>query len=91
MKNKILTAALFLSLASCAKPLDGLNGFDGADGVDGAVGATGPTGANGLSCTVTQGEVGALITCPDGTSALILNGKDATKHPNNGHHGEGKK
>lgn len=39
------------------------------------VGCQGPTAAD-LSCTVVQGENGSTVTCPDGSSAFIPNGKD---------------
>lgn len=38
----------------------------------------GVPGINGKSCTVSQTEIGAVITCEDGTSALITNGTNGT-------------
>lgn len=46
------------------------------------VGPTGPKGDKGDkgdSCTVMQAENGAIILCQDGTSVLVLNGKDGEK------------
>jgi hypothetical protein len=44
----------------------------------GDTGATGPQGPAGISltCSVSSLPEGALITCPDGSTAVILNGKD---------------
>lgn len=40
-------------------------------------GPKGDTGAPGQNCTVTAVANGALINCPDGTQAVVLNGQDA--------------
>lgn len=68
--------------------LEGKNGSDGTSGVAGQRGSTGATGSQGAtgnagangtdghSCTVTQLSDGASIQCPDGSSAIITNGKD---------------
>jgi hypothetical protein len=53
---------LILLLSACAKPKNG------------AIGPKGDTGAPGSSCSVSQAINGALITCSDGTSTLIVNG-----------------
>lgn len=56
-------------------------GQQGPAGDDGLPGEIGPTGAPGVSCTVTQSDLGALIVCPDGTSALIQNqGRTCVRH-----------
>ncbi len=62
----------------------GEQGTPGTDGVDGQSGVQGPTGAPGQSCTVAQYETGALITCPDGTHALVLHGTGRPPHPGKG-------
>ena len=49
-----------LLLTNCAGP----RGFQGHNGIP------------GTSCTAAPIEGGALITCTDGTTALILNGVD---------------
>lgn len=57
----------------------------GADGATGPKGQTGRPGFNGHSCTVMQLEDGAVINCPDGSSAVISNGhahKHTHNHPN---------
>lgn len=55
-------------------------------GVVGPQGATGTTGQSGTSCTVTNVAIGqpgapnggSLISCPDGTSQVVLNGSPGT-------------
>lgn len=56
---------------------NGVDGHDGADGQDGAAGEDGADGVDGTSCSVTEHVDGAMISCPDGTSAFVSNGKDA--------------
>lgn len=41
----------------------------------------GVDGQNGSSCSVTQVEVGAVITCTDGSSAAIMNGQNGQVGP----------
>lgn len=56
---------------------DGLPGANGDQGETGAVGPIGPAGANGengSSCSATQAIGGVLISCTDGTSAVLLDG-----------------
>ncbi len=101
MKNLILIT--LLSFTACAPstdypgqldPQDGVQGVTGNTGAQGAMGATGAQGLQGLpgqSCSVTQNNLGALITCPDGTSALVLHGKQPStcghkKSKHNHHH-----
>lgn len=71
MKKLILTAlySILLALTACSHDIyrDGKNGIDGA---------TGPKGDAGGGCTVASGGAGALITCPDGTTAFVPNGTD---------------
>ena len=57
----------------------------GPNGVTPLQGPQGPAGTNGSSCTVTNVPVsaptpngGTLLSCPDGTSSLILNGSNGT-------------
>jgi hypothetical protein len=54
-------------------------------GAPGAVGAQGPAGAPGADCTVTTVGAnnvapngGSLISCPDGSSSLVLNGTNGS-------------
>jgi hypothetical protein len=47
----------------------------GATGPAGAPGPSGPSGAPGQSCSVVQVPEGAVISCPDGTSAVIEHGR----------------
>lgn len=62
---------------------NGSNGAAGSQGPAGQTGATGPQGIAGsskggkLTCTVTQLSDGASIQCPDGSSAIITNGRNA--------------
>jgi hypothetical protein len=55
--------------------VDGAPGRDGVDGVDGSPGNDGSDGQDGKSCSVRELEEGALIECPDGSSAIINHGK----------------
>jgi hypothetical protein len=68
MKYSLIVICLLL--VACGR------GPQGEQGVQGVTGATGPTGANGSSCTVQQANNGAIISCTDGTSVLVLNGRD---------------
>ncbi len=52
--------------------LVGLSGCAGKDGSNGAAGVPGIPGEPSPSCTVNQlDDGGAVITCPDGTSAVV--------------------
>lgn len=42
----------------------------------------GPAGQDGKSCTVATVTNGALITCPDGTASVVLNGQNGTDGQN---------
>lgn len=68
--------------------LDGNDGQDGIDGQDGTDGQDGSDGTDGLSCTVTQEEECAVISCEDGTSAevcpLECTCESTNPHCNNG-------
>lgn len=79
--------ALMLSfLSGCGRT--GPVGPQGGQGIQGEVGATGETGAAGApgqNCTVqTLGVTsetpngGSLISCPDGSQSLVLNGTNGT-------------
>lgn len=85
--EKIILTVLGLSLLSACGPKDfstsvtvvgkdGASGATGATGQKGDTGPIGPSGANGKNCTVKQLSNGAIISCPDGSSAAIYNGKD---------------
>lgn len=67
MKYSLIVVSLFL--VACGK------GVPGEQGVKGDTGATGPTGS---SCTVQQANNGAIISCSDGSSVLVLNGTNGT-------------
>gem|GEM_PF-6085266 len=60
----------------------GADGQDGTPGVDGQDGTPGADGQDGTSCTVVETEAGALITCTDGTQALVANGQDGNPGAN---------
>ncbi len=62
---KYMCVLLAMTILSCA----GKNGINGRDGVDGN------NGADGSSCSIQALTNGALISCTDGTSSLILNGE----------------
>lgn len=49
---------------------------NGESGSVGEPGNNGTDGNDGSSCTVTSVPEGALISCTDGSSALVTNGKD---------------
>lgn len=66
--KKLLIISMLAILASCS----------GKDGLNGSVG---PKGADGSSCSVTQTINGLIISCTDGTSAVLLNGKDGEDAP----------
>ena len=86
MKNILTTMIVCIALIGCSDRYDGTNGTNGKDG---ATGAAGSNGINGTSCTVTSVPAndvapngGSLITCPDGTSSLVLNGSSGTNGTN---------
>jgi hypothetical protein len=60
---------------------EGPQGPAGADGATGPAGPAGADGADGTSCTVTQGDGSATISCTDGTSATVYDGADAELEP----------
>lgn len=62
-----LLVATLLSILAIAAACGGKPGRPGANGED------------GQSCTVQQLEEGALVTCPDGSFALIEHGKKCKK------------
>jgi hypothetical protein len=75
----ILLFMLVASLVIACGPLP--KGDTGATGQNGVVGATGATGQPGQSCTTTQLNIspqtpngGVAISCPNGSTALLLNG-----------------
>jgi hypothetical protein len=60
---------------------NGVDGTNGTNGTDGKDGKDGLNGTNGSSCSVQDLGTKALITCTDGTTAIIedgINGKDGT-------------
>lgn len=69
MLKQVILYCTLLTLASigCGKP-------DAQDGVPGPAGQPGVPGPSGASCSVSQSEIGALIVCPDGSSAVVLHG-----------------
>jgi hypothetical protein len=54
----------------------GAIGPQGADGAAGTDGTDGPPGAGGASCSVSQGDGSATVSCSDGTSATVFDGAD---------------
>ena len=60
--KQVLILSLIL-LGACAKRGD-----------RGHPGSTGPIGAPGSSCSTTQTLTGAIISCTDGTTSVIMNG-----------------
>lgn len=62
--KKILTVLCCLMLISACR---GRRGYEGPQG---------PKGDQGGSCSVSQAVNGAIITCQDGTSVVVLNGED---------------
>ena len=65
MKNSIIVLVACIGLIACQR-----SKFTTVNGPQG------PKGVSGTSCTVTDTDGGALITCPDGTSALVTDGDD---------------
>jgi hypothetical protein len=55
---------------------NGTNGTNGTNGIDGINGTNGTNGLNGTSCSVSQTSSGGVITCSDGTTAIVKNGLD---------------
>lgn len=51
-------------------------------------GLQGPTGEAGASCTVEQTEEGAVIRCPDGSTALLMHGQTVETCKRGGKHGK---
>lgn len=84
MRNLLLILAVFFITAcdNTSRLLDCIDGCsisDGQDGQDGAEGAQGPAGQdgiNGASCSVASVPSGAIVSCTDGSSELVLNGTD---------------
>lgn len=56
--------------------LPGASGSQGEAGQAGAPGEDGEAGEDGSSCSVTAAVNGAIVSCTDGTSVVILNGTD---------------
>lgn|GEM_PF-2976147 len=52
---------------------DGINGINGVDGTNGLDGADGENGADGSSCSVQEIDGGVIVSCTDGTSAVLAN------------------
>lgn len=70
----VMMILMFLVLSSCTQMV-----HEFAIPSPDMVGPQGPVGASGVdgkSCSVAQTETGALLTCTDGTSAVITNGLD---------------
>lgn len=59
---------LFFLLALCACAIEGPRGYSGLQG------PPGNPGLPGSSCSVEQAENGSVITCDNGSTAVILNG-----------------
>ena len=52
---------------------DGINGINGVDGTNGLDGADGENVADGSSCSVQEIDGGVIVSCTDGTSAVLAN------------------
>lgn len=65
------------SVVEIPKPAAGAKGAPGDQGPRGPAGSPGPAGES-EPCKVTQTETGALIECPDGTTAEVKNGVDGS-------------
>lgn len=80
MKYAICLLALIVagcgteSVVSYGYPVVGPTGPQGPKGDTGEQGIQGEKGDKGDSCTVLQAVNGAVISCQDGTSVLVLNG-----------------
>lgn len=59
-----------------ADGLQGAMGPEGEAGPAGPAGPIGPPGVDGSSCSVTPAVGGVLISCTDGTSAVLMDGED---------------
>ena len=69
------TATLTCDDGTTATIRNGTNGTPGTPGTDGAPGTDGTNGTNGTSCTVADQPDGTrLISCSDGTQAIVTNG-----------------
>jgi hypothetical protein len=75
MKTKAILFTLFF-LVSCGPAKESATIYQGKDGKDGS------DGRNGTSCSVSEAlsdeneVIGALISCGDGSSQIVLNGSD---------------
>lgn len=77
--KKLILLIICICITGCA-PKQGDRGLSGINGNN---------GSNGLSCTVIKVNTGALLTCPDSSSVLILNGSNNSKD-NDSEHGDKK-
>lgn len=59
----------------------GIQGSRGEEGPTGTAGPQGNSGAPGSSCSVTSIQGGAVVSCTDGTSVVLLDGADAPPTP----------
>jgi hypothetical protein len=80
---------IFLFLTACGTTQ--IPGPQGIQGLPGPIGSPGPAGLDGRNCSVIEVSPsiaapngGALISCPDGSESLVLNGINGT----NGLNGE---
>ncbi len=78
----VFSVFLLIALNGCAASYgtnhNGTNGKNGTNGTNGQDGAAGEQGQAGQPCTVTQTDQGTLVTCPDGSTALIPPQHDPT-------------
>lgn len=83
----IITALILMIYAAGCGGTKYVTGPPGPQGATGATGAQGPQGiqgipgTNGTSCTVSQTNTGALISCSDGTSTTVTNGASGAQGP----------
>lgn len=73
----------FLVISGCGKT----NSVVGSQGAAGSIGPAGPSGTSCTVATLTVGSPGApnggsLVTCPDGTASVVLNGTPGSNGTN---------
>lgn len=75
MKHLVLFLTL-ISLSACMEAR-----IEKIEGPMGPAGRDGKDGEPGKSCSVAQASNGAVISCEDGTSVLVLNGENGQQTP----------
>ncbi len=81
MRSILVVAALSILFVGCGTSFEqGPIGVPGPTGAVGGQGETGQQGSAGSSCTVSEVDGGVLISCPDGTSAVVHHGENHCHH-----------